>query len=320
VLAQLELDFPDDLRVVYRQFPLVSLHDKALLATQATEAAGLQDAFWKMHDFLFVNYNSWVNLSVDEFQAWLIEHVADLGIDVDKFANDLISDAIVAKAQSFWETGKNIISGTPFLAINGYPYFGGIAGQNFEGDINYYSLYRIIALEAVKDQQYTFCPPMAIDPLKRYVATIQTDKGNIVVELFPDVAPLAVNSFIFLAENGWYDGVTFHRVLPGFVAQAGDPTGTGWAGPGYAFRNEISSELVFDRKGLIAMANSGTDTNGSQFFITYAPEPDLNGGYTIFGQVIAGMDVAESLTPRDPSQNFGLPPGDRIVTITIDEQ
>ena len=140
------------------------------------------------------------------------------------------------------------------------------------------------------------------------------------MELFPDVAPLTVNSFVFLVENGWFDGIIFHRVLPGFVAQAGDPTGTGMGGPGYAFKNETTPDLVFDRKGLLAMANSGPDTNGSQFFITYGPAENLNGGYTIFGEVIEGMDIAEGITPRDPSQGGLLPPGDVILTITIEEK
>ncbi|MBU1661539.1 MAG: peptidylprolyl isomerase [Chloroflexi bacterium] len=161
---------------------------------------------------------------------------------------------------------------------------------------------------------------MTIDPLKQYIATIQTEKGDIVLELFPDVAPLAVNSFVFLVENGWFDDVTFHRVLPGFMAQAGDPTGTGIGGPGYAFKTETSPDLIFDREGLVAMANAGPDTNGSQFFITYGPEEQLNGSYTIFGEVIEGMDVAEALSPRDPSQGAGLPPGDVIISITIEER
>ncbi len=158
---------------------------------------------------------------------------------------------------------------------------------------------------------------MTIDPSKQYVATISTEKGDVVIELFPDKAPIAVNNFIFLAEEGWYDGVTFHRVLPGSIAQAGDPSGTGFGGPGYAFVNE-SSDMAFDEAGLVAMANAGPDSNGSQFFITYRPRPDLDGGYTIFGRVISGMDVAESITARDPSSGLDLPPGDQILTITID--
>jgi cyclophilin family peptidyl-prolyl cis-trans isomerase len=168
-------------------------------------------------------------------------------------------------------------------------------------------------------KQFTDCPPFAVDASKQYIATIETAKGNIVIQLFPDKAPLAVNSFLFLARQGWYDGVTFHRVIPGFAAQAGDPSGTGRGNPGYFFKNE-PSDLVFDKPGLVGMANSGPDTNGSQFFITFAPAEHLNGYYTIFGQVISGLDVAEQLTPRDPSETGFLPAGDLIVRVTIEEK
>jgi cyclophilin family peptidyl-prolyl cis-trans isomerase len=178
----------------------------------------------------------------------------------------------------------------------------------------------IIRANDLKEQQYTACPPMVIDPLKGYNATIETEKGTIVVKLFPEVAPMTVNSFVFLAEASWFDGVRFHRVLPGFMAQSGDPSGSGMGGPGYAFKNETSPDLTFDRKGLLAMANSGPDTNGSQFFITYAPTPHLDGGYTIFGEVLSGMEVVESLTPRDPSQGGDLPEGDLIIAVTVQEQ
>ncbi|HEY5669632.1 MAG TPA: peptidylprolyl isomerase [Anaerolineales bacterium] len=161
---------------------------------------------------------------------------------------------------------------------------------------------------------------MTIDASKQYVAILHTEKGDITIELYADKAPLAVNNFIFLARNGWYDEVTFHRVMENFVAQAGDPSGTGFGTPGYAFSNEISPDLKFDKAGIVAMANAGPDSNGSQFFITYAPTPQLDGGYTIFGQVISGMDVAESLTPRDPSQALDLPPGDEIISVEIQER
>jgi cyclophilin family peptidyl-prolyl cis-trans isomerase len=140
-----------------------------------------------------------------------------------------------------------------------------------------------------------------------------------VIELLPEHAPMAVNSFIFLAEEGWFDGVTFHRVLPGFVAQAGDPTGTGFGGPGYAFDIEVSPDLTFDQSGLLAMANAGPSSNGSQFFITYLATPELDGNFTIFGRVIDGMEVAENLTPRNPQQG-ALPPGDVIESVTIEER
>jgi peptidylprolyl isomerase len=173
---------------------------------------------------------------------------------------------------------------------------------------------------ATGTKQWTSPPPMAIDVNKQYTAHIQTVKGTIDVQLLPKDAPQTVNSFVFLAQQHYFDGVTFHRVLPGFMAQGGDPTGTGGGGPGYTIPNETSTGLKFDQAGLVAMANAGPDTNGSQFFITYSPQPTLNGNYTIFGRVTAGMDVAQKITPRDPSTSPNAPPGDAITTITIDVQ
>jgi cyclophilin family peptidyl-prolyl cis-trans isomerase len=231
---------------------------------------------------------------------------------MDQFEADLTSDAVVAIAQGAWDYGQQIgIPGTPLIAINNIPY---------QGSMDYASFERIIEANKLTDNQYTACPPMVIDPLKQYIATIETAKGKIVLELFPDVAPMTVNSFVFLAREGWFDGVTFHRVLPGFMAQGGDPSGSGMGGPGYAFKNETSPDLTFDRAGLLAMANSGPDTNGSQFFITYGPASHLDGSYTIFGEVLEGMEVVEALTPRDPSQGSDLPPGDIILKITIEEK
>lgn len=169
-------------------------------------------------------------------------------------------------------------------------------------------------------EQYDAEPPMTIDVSKQYFATFKLAKGGeFVVELFDDQAPKTVNNFVFLARNGFYDGTTFHRVLDGFMAQGGDPTGTGAGGPGYQFEDEISPELTFDRAGLLAMANSGPNTNGSQFFITYVPTPHLTGLHTIFGEVIEGMEVVEGITRRDPNQNPDFQ-GDAIETITITEE
>jgi cyclophilin family peptidyl-prolyl cis-trans isomerase len=162
-------------------------------------------------------------------------------------------------------------------------------------------------------------PPMTIDQNKKYFATVKmANGGEFVIQLYPDKAPIAVNNFVFLARDGYYDGVTFHRVLEGFMAQTGDPTGTGSGGPGYQFVNE-DSDLVFDKPGVVAMANSGRDTNGSQFFITFAMQPELTGNYTIFGQVIEGMDVVNAITRRDPRTNPDFQ-GDAIETITITEE
>jgi cyclophilin family peptidyl-prolyl cis-trans isomerase len=173
--------------------------------------------------------------------------------------------------------------------------------------------------QLVGTKQYDAAPPMTIDTNKHYLATVKMENGGeFVVELFPDKAPLTVNSFVFLANQGYFDGVTFHRVIDGFMAQGGDPTGTGTGGPGYMFKNE-NNDLKFDKPGVVAMANAGPDTNGSQFFITYDPQDYLNGSYTIFGQVISGMDVVNGITRRDPQSNPSFT-GDAIKSITISEK
>lgn len=167
-------------------------------------------------------------------------------------------------------------------------------------------------------KQYSSPPAMQIDQNKQYTAVVKMEQGGeFIISLYADKAPITVNSFVFLAREGFFDGVTFHRVLEGFMAQGGDPTGTGRGGPGYQFVNE-DSDLQFDKAGIVAMANAGRDTNGSQFFITFGPTPHLNGGYTIFGQIIKGMPVVNQLKLRDPSQNPDFD-GDAIRTITIEE-
>jgi peptidyl-prolyl cis-trans isomerase B (cyclophilin B) len=157
---------------------------------------------------------------------------------------------------------------------------------------------------------------VTIDPNKHYTATIETEKGDIVLELFAREVPKTVNNFVFLSRDGFYDGCTFHRVIPGFMAQGGDPTGTGMGGPGYKFEDEFS--IHGHEEGSLSMANAGPNTNGSQFFITYIPTPFLDGKHSVFGQVIEGMEVLRSLTPRDPSHGDTFK-GDTIITITIQE-
>jgi cyclophilin family peptidyl-prolyl cis-trans isomerase len=312
VLAKLKSDYPEEVRVVYRHFPLISIHDKAALATQAAEAAGAQGGFWEMHDLLFEKQGEWIGLSVEEFQDWLVDQSRELDLDSEQFQEDINSEANEAAAQQAWEAGAAAeLPGTPFLVIN---------GRGYGGPRDYYSLESIVKVLLLEDRQFTTCPQMAIDASQQYIATVQTEKGDIVLELYPDVAPLAVNSFVFLARNGWFDGVTFHRVLPGFVAQAGDPSGTGYGGPGYAFGNETSPDLKFGQPGILGMANAGPGSNGSQFFITLGPAPNLDGGYTIFGRVVDGMEVVESLTPRNPAEDPTLPPGDMILGVLVEEK
>jgi cyclophilin family peptidyl-prolyl cis-trans isomerase len=169
-------------------------------------------------------------------------------------------------------------------------------------------------------KQYPAPPALSIDTTRDYIATIKTEKGDITVELFASEAPETVNNFVFLARDGFYDGVTFHRVIKGFVAQSGDPTGTGNGGPGYDLATEETNEPL--TAGTLAMANrrvAGGANNGSQFFITLEDENTLQGTHTAFGRVIEGMDVLAQLTERNPELNPNLPPGDRIQSITIED-
>ena len=304
-------EYPEDVRLVYRHFPLASIHDKAILATQAAEAAGRQGAFWEMHELLYETQQEWAEFSLEEFNAWAADQAAGLDLNRDQFVKDMFSEEITSKAEATWTDGQEIgIPGTPYIKINNV----------YDAQADPALLTAIVELIKLEDRQFTDCPPMTIDPQTTYLATLETEKGDIVIELFPEVAPMAVNSFVFLAENDWFDQVRFHRVLEDFIAQTGDPTGTGYGSPGYVFSNETSEELTFDRKGLVAMANSGPTSNGSQFFITYGPAPHLDGGYTIFGEVVDGMAVAENLTPRDPQAGGELPPGDLLLDVRIEEQ
>jgi cyclophilin family peptidyl-prolyl cis-trans isomerase len=166
-------------------------------------------------------------------------------------------------------------------------------------------------------KQWKNPPEMVIDSKKKYTATLSTDKGDIVMELFADKTPKTVNNFVFLARAGFYDGTIFHRVIADFMAQGGDPTGTGTGGPGYQFADEFHPSLKHNKPGIFSMANAGLGTNGSQFFITHVPTPWLDGKHSIFGQVISGLDVLMSIPPRDPGQ-VGAP-AVKLNKVTIQE-
>ena len=153
---------------------------------------------------------------------------------------------------------------------------------------------------------------------KHYIGTIRTDLGDIVFELFADKAPTTVNNFVFLARDGYYNGVTFHRVIKGFMAQGGDPTGSGSGGPGYRFADEFHPALKHDGPGTLSMANAGPGTNGSQFFITYRDTPHLDGKHTVFGRIVEGMDVLESIPERDPQR--AKEPGVVMNSVTVAEE
>ena len=157
-------------------------------------------------------------------------------------------------------------------------------------------------------KQWNDPPQMQIDPKKEYTATIETNRGDIEIELYPQHAPKTVNNFVFLAREGFYDGVTFHRVINNFMIQGGDPTGSGRSGPGYQFEDEVKGNPLKHETGVLSMANAGPGTNGSQFFITHSPQPHLNGKHTVFGKVTSGMEVVNAIRQ-----------GDKMESVTIQE-
>ncbi|MCK4468557.1 MAG: peptidylprolyl isomerase [Desulfobacterales bacterium] len=147
---------------------------------------------------------------------------------------------------------------------------------------------------------------MQIDTSKTYMAKIETNKGIIELELYSEHAPKTVNNFIFLAREGFYDGISFHRVIGDFMIQGGDPTGTGGGGPGYSFEDEVEENPLTHEKGVISMANAGPNTNGSQFFITHSPQPHLNGKHTVFGKVVTGQNVIDSIRQGDKMERIEI--------------
>ncbi len=166
-------------------------------------------------------------------------------------------------------------------------------------------------------KEWSTPPAMQIDPKKNYRARMETDNGTMVIQLFADKAPVTVNNFVFLAREGYYDGVIFHRVIGNFMVQGGDPTGTGRGGPGYKFQDEFHPDLRHNKRGILSMANAGPGTNGSQFFITHGPTPHLNDRHTVFGEVAEGEEVLMSIPERDPMKVNA--PAVKMIRVTIEE-
>jgi len=307
-VKQLISQYPDSIRVVFRHLPLPSIHDKAYISSMAAEAAGAQGKFWEMHDILYTMQSQWTNLSESDFVDWVVTQADILGLDIDQFGEDMYDKK--ARAELEETTVERLSMGlnyTPFVVLNDRLYR--------DGNPNISSLIGIHEFDG-----YQECPLWVIEEGKSYTAKIETNVGEIEMDLFVDVAPLAVNSFVFLAQNGWYDDVYFHRVVEDFVAQAGDPSGTGFAGPGYTFANETDNDLSFDRKGILGMANSGVDMNGSQIFITLDSATDLDGGYTIFGEVKEfSLAVLDEITRREPSTAVDFEETTQILGVEIIE-
>lgn len=321
-LAEFQKKNSDQVRYVYRHFPL-NFHEKAPMAAYAADAAGRQGKFFEAEDILYRNSTIWSALAtLDEFEAWIKENFPKSieGLDMAQWEKDFADPELRSKVDGAYDevVATGIINGTPTVFLN---------WNFYQGSLDEATLKNFLELFKLQERLYPECPPMMVDTAKSYRAIIDTEKGQIVMDLYADKAPLAVNSFIFLANEGWFDGTFFHRQIPEFIVQGGDPSGTGVGTPGYQFANE-TNDLVYGEPGLVGMANSGADKNGSQFFITFnlgdyyqksisksnetvAEENKLSEdriaeevtkelakmseNYTIFGKVVEGLDVAENL-------------------------
>lgn len=305
--------YGDDLRFVYRHLPLTSIHDKAIITAEATEAAAAEGKFWEMHDLLYERQQEWSALSEEEVLDKLVEYAGMIDLDTDRFEEALTEhiyrEQIVADYEAYQAYGQ---MATPTYVVNNVFY----PTQEFGG---FGQLEGFIGLVTMRERMYDSPPTQVIDPDKDYTATIRTSKGDITFELFDDQAPTNVNSFAFLAQEGWYDGLDFFFVDHGQVALTGDPTNSGSPLPfaGYYCGDETSPDLSFDEAGLLALYTGAPNRNSSAFFITYSPQPDFTGSFTVIGRITEGMDVAESLTARSPGP--GQPEADIIESIVIEE-
>jgi len=294
---------------------VLSFHTKAQITAEATEAAGAQGKFWEMHDLLYERQQQWNGLPDEEMHDLLVRYAEELGLDTEQFAQELedrvYKDKVDADTRSAIEAG---LGGTPSYIVNGVVY------PTQDLGLNPALVDTFVQIVTDPPKQYTEVPPQVIDPDKEYAATLRTSKGDIIVELFAEQVPVNVNSFAFLAQDGWYDGQTFFYVDPEFIAQSGDPTNKGFTLPftGYTCGDEINLDLTFDEAGMLALYTPQPNGNNGQFFITYAPIPDLNGKFTIIGRIVEGMEVAKSLNPTQPGA--GQSPPDVIETILIEEQ
>lgn len=318
------VDTTPGIRLIYRHLPLESIHDKAFLAAQAAEAAGAQGKFWEMHKLLFDHAiqgyiaqqneqptDEWVMVSPEEVPAKLSEFAEELGLDVERFNADLekgtYSEKVSAQMDEFSQLGLPFSTPTFIIGIN---------GNFFKPEISSYDeLVYFLAVAKMQDETFTLFdtpPEMALADDHTYQATLKTSQGDIVLELSAEVAPTHVNSFVFLAQQNWYDGSNFFYVRDDFVALTGDPSNTTYGYPGYYCNGE--KESSFDEPGTVGILPNG------QFFITLgADAAQLNGQFTEIGRVVKGLDVLDEIVramPRDPT----APKPDVLESVAITEQ
>jgi protein-disulfide isomerase len=252
-IAVIRAAHPSEVRLIVRYLP-DGRYDKSILALQAAEAAHLQDRFWEMYFLLFDRQGDWYSLDPTEFPTWILNQAVSLGLDAARFETDFNGEEVTSRVQQAIGQSASLGLLPPILYINNITPYNGMA------DVT--SLDQTVRLAILEQMKFHTCPDWNVDPSHQYIVRMQTSRGEVALQLYPEKALLAVNNFIFLIHQGWYDNSPIHSVEPGFVLQAGDPSGTGYGNPGYYFPTEYASGLSFNKSGLLAMANAGNGTNG----------------------------------------------------------
>jgi cyclophilin family peptidyl-prolyl cis-trans isomerase/protein-disulfide isomerase len=310
VLNELQALHPDDIRLVLRVFPLLTIREKSALAAQAAASASEQGHFWEMHDLLFSRYDEWSALTLDEFPVWLIRAASAAGVDAAILSNDLETrqfEPFVAEAYN--QAVAAGIPGAPYLFFNRDLFMLPQTLENLEANVR---------LTLLTERQFASPPDFNLDLTTDYYARIRLNIGEVILDLYEDTAPQAVNSFVFLAQNGWYDNTPAFQVVRGQYVEFGDPTGTGFGTPGYSYGLESSPAITFDQPGVVGMAGEDPSTNGSRFFVALTALPMYDGERTILGQVVSGLDLLDALAARDPLADLLVTPQAVIQNVVIE--
>jgi cyclophilin family peptidyl-prolyl cis-trans isomerase/protein-disulfide isomerase len=310
VLGELQTLHPDDIRLVFRDFPLLTIRDKSALAAQATASAGEQGRFWEMHDLLFARYAEWSALTPEEFTAWLVRVAPLAGVDAAVLSNDLQTrrfEPYVADAYN--QAVASGIPGAPFLFFNRDLFMLPPTLENLEAAVR---------LTLLTERQFTSPPDFTLDLTSDYYARIRLNIGEVILDLYEASAPQAVNSFVYLARSGWYDHTPAFRVVRGQYVEFGDPSGTGLGTPGYSYGLESSPAVTFDQPGVVGVASDDPSTNGSRFFVALTALPMYDGERTVLGQVVSGLDLLDALPARDPLTDLLTSPQAVILSIAIE--
>lgn len=303
---------PDDLRLVFRHLPLVHAFDKDSLAGQAAEAAGALGGFWQMARALAERRAEWSVLPPGDFVPWVTDLAGELGLDVEAFRSDLDNGRYAAFMMATYEEAiASGLPGGPVLYLNGSLVRVPPTPLNLEAAVR---------LQVLSASTFQNPPAMSLRAGADYFATFVFDEGEVVAQLLPDVAPEAVNSFVFLARQGWFDDTLIYRVVPGRWIEAGDPSATGLGDSGYHLPDEIDASWTFDDDGRLALASVGPGTGSSRFLITLAPLPELNGTRTIFGRILRGLDFLQGLAARDPAEALLDPNGVVLKKVLVETE